>query len=94
MKLYKFLILIWMLLLALTPLKGEVVNSNYMETKTVYNFNSLEIKKRGGAVSKAINSAISDLIADIQNPILKKIVEFLIYGFLLVIALFFSNEDD
>jgi ribosomal protein L10 len=73
-----------MLLLALTPLKGEVVNSNYMETKTVYNFNSLEIK----------NSAISDLIADIQNPILKKIVEFLIYGFLLVIALFFSNEDD
>ena len=94
MRRYKFLILIWMLLLGLSPLKGEVKVNSYMETKIVHSFNSLEIKKKRGVASKAIGAFISSTIAGIQNPILKKVVEFLIYGFLLVVVLFFGNKDE
>ncbi len=94
MRRYKFLILIWMLLLGLSPLKGEVNINSYMETKAVHSFNALEIRKKGSAASKAIGAFISSTIAGIHNPILKKVVEFLIYGFLLVVVLLFDNKDE
>jgi len=92
MRRYKFLILVWMLLLGLTPLKAEVGSNSYIETKISHH--SLEIRKRRGASSKVVGKFLANILSDIENPTLRKIVEFLIYGFLLITVLFFVINNE
>ncbi len=44
----------------------------------------------GGAIVELINN----LTSGIENPKEKKIVEYLIYGFLFLIAIFFNKDND
>ncbi len=108
MRRYAFLAL--MLLLSFTPIKAEFQISSFSSTVsslqkelTLKSYNSpLEIRRGlgrsrsrnrssgGGAIVELINN----LTSGIENPKEKKIVEYLIYGFLFLIAIFFNKDND
>ena len=98
MRRYTFLVLL--LLLSLTPIKAEVrgvgsfssaVNSLQKGLTLMSYSTPLEI--RGGR-GKGGAGIINGITSDIRNPKVKGIVEYLLYGFLFLLIMFFDKDDE
>jgi len=98
MRRYTFLVL----LLSLTPIKAEVrgvgsfssaVNSLQKGLTLVSYSTPLEIRGRRGRGGSGAG-IISGITSDIRNPKVKGIVEYLLYGFLFLLLMFFEKDDE
>jgi hypothetical protein len=97
MRRYTFLVLL--LLLSLTPIKAEVqgVSSfssavNSLQKGLTLMSYSTPLEIRGGG--KALGKLIMGITAEIRNPTLKGILEYILYGFLFFILIFFSKDNE
>ena len=96
----RYIFWVLMLLLSLIPIKAEVRGvssfsssvSSLQKGLTLMSYDiPLEVRRGGG---KALEKLIIGIIAEIRNPTLKGIVEYILYGFLFLILIFFTKDED